>query len=101
MLSHLDHRRGALVRRGATAPGAATGGSGCRARDDPEQDFAQRILPFDLPAARAYALLVTERERRGKPISGFDAQIASICWVHTARLATRNVRDFDGPDIEL
>ena len=66
-----------------------------------EDDFAGRILPFDLAAAQAYALLVTDRERRGRPISGFDAQRASICWVHSAQLATRNVRDFDGLDIEV
>ncbi len=30
----------------------------------------------------------------GHPIDGFDAQIASICRVHGASVATRNVKDF-------
>ncbi len=66
-----------------------------------EEDFARRVLPFDVPAARAYSLLVSERERQGRPISGFDAQIVSICWVYGAQLATRNVRDFEGVGIEV
>jgi predicted nucleic acid-binding protein len=30
-----------------------------------------------------------------------DAMIASICIVHEATVATRNVRGFDGLDLEL
>ena len=58
-------------------------------------DFAGRVLPFDSPAARSYAELVSDRRRRGRPISQFDAQIASIARVAGATLATRNVRDFE------
>ena len=56
--------------------------------------FAGEVLAFDGQAAKFYAEIVDLRERRGMPISGFDAQIASICRVHDAALATRNVRDF-------
>ncbi|MDQ2948028.1 MAG: VapC toxin family PIN domain ribonuclease, partial [Acidobacteriota bacterium] len=41
-------------------------------------DFAGRILSFDSRATRPYADLVTERRRRGRPVSHFDAQIAAI-----------------------
>ena len=58
-------------------------------------DFAGRILAFASPAARSYAELVSDRRRRGRPISQFDAQIAAIARVAGATLATHNVRDFE------
>jgi hypothetical protein len=39
--------------------------------------------------------------RAGRPIAGFDAQIAAITRVHGADLATRNVDDFDGCGIDV
>jgi len=65
------------------------------------QDFDSRILPFDRAAACAYAKIVTERRRSGRPISQFDAQIASIARCRSAFLATRNVADFAGCGIPL
>jgi toxin FitB len=56
--------------------------------------FTDRVLAFDAAAAEQYALIVSRRERLGIPIEGFDAQIAAICRVHGAALATRNVADF-------
>ncbi len=63
--------------------------------------FAARVLPFDAPAAAQYAAVVVERETAGRPISGFDAQIAAICRRHRARLATRNTLDFAELDLDL
>jgi toxin FitB len=63
--------------------------------------FSDRILSFDARAAAYYAEVVVERERSGAPISGFAAQIASICLSHGATLATRNVEDFDGVGVAL
>lgn len=65
------------------------------------EDLAGRIEPFDALAAEAYALLVTDRENRGRPITVADAQIAAICRVHAATLATRNTKDFEATGIEL
>lgn len=59
-----------------------------------EEDFAGRILPFASDAASFYAEIATERRRRGRPISHFDAQIAAISRATGASLATRNVSDF-------
>lgn len=59
------------------------------------------VLPFDGAAAEHYADLVAERAGAGRPIDGFDAQIAAICRAHGAALATRNVRHFAGTGIDL
>ncbi|MFN8121975.1 MAG: type II toxin-antitoxin system VapC family toxin [Thermoleophilia bacterium] len=56
--------------------------------------FPDRVLPFDGRAAAAYAEILCHREAIGRPMDGFDAQIAAICLIHGAVLATRNVRDF-------
>lgn len=52
--------------------------------------FRGRVLPFDGPAAEAYATIAAGRRSPGKPISVFDAQVA-----------TRNVEDFDDCGIDL
>ncbi len=71
------------------------------AADDVFRRFSDRVLAFDADAAAAYAEIVTVAERAGRPIGGFDAQIAAICRVHGAALCTRNVRDFVDAGIEV
>lgn len=63
--------------------------------------FADSILPFDGAAAELYGRIVFRRESLGRPIEGFDAQIAAICRAHGAALATRNVKDFGETGIEV
>lgn len=58
--------------------------------------FEDRILAFDTAAAVRYGQLVAERDRAGQPIAMADAQIAAICLVHGAGLATRDVDGFEG-----
>jgi toxin FitB len=65
------------------------------------ESFATAILPFDVPAARHYGTLMAARERSGRPTSAFDAQIAAIAKVHSAKVATRNVADFQGLGLKL
>jgi toxin FitB len=72
-----------------------------RLREVIEVEFVDRVLPFDLLAARVYGRLRAVREQKGHAIKDMDAMIAAICIVHGATLATRNVRDFDGLDLEL
>lgn len=48
-----------------------------------------------------YATLVASGERAGRPVSMADAQIAAICQVHSATLATRNIKDFGRLGIAL
>ncbi len=59
------------------------------------------IVPFDDAAADRYAHVVTIRERAGRPISTADAQIAAICLVHDATLATRNTADFAETGVQV
>lgn len=65
------------------------------------EDFTGRILPFDSAAAVAYAAIAAGRRHEGKPISQFDAQIAAIAQSRGAELATRNVSDFEGCEVEV
>lgn len=64
-------------------------------------DFRDRVEPFDVLAADQYADVVTAREHAGKPIGISDAQIAAICRVLHATLATRNTSDFTGTGVNL
>ena len=66
-----------------------------------EQDFTSRVLPFDLAAASVYAEMVAQREQAGHPIAMADAQIAAICLVHGATLATRNHKHFEGVGLQI
>ena len=64
-------------------------------------DFRERILPFDSPAAKAYAAIAAARRAAGRPISQSDCQIAAIGRARRAAIATRNTRDFEGCGIEV
>ncbi len=66
-----------------------------------EEDFHDRILPFDRAAALAYAVIAQERRAKGRPISQFDCQIAAIGRAHDAVVATRNTADYEGCGIEV
>lgn len=63
--------------------------------------FAAQVLPFDAAAAEQYGLVVSHRDGLGLPIDGFDAQIAAICRVRGAALATRNLADFRQAGVDL
>jgi toxin FitB len=60
------------------------------------EDFGGRILAFGSDAAQPYARIASDRQRAGRPISQFDAQIAAIARSTGAALATRNLSDFEG-----
>jgi toxin FitB len=66
-----------------------------------KEDFSDRILSFDPDAAVVFAKLAAEREASGKVSSIADTQIAAICMLHGAALATRNVRHFEGIGLSL
>jgi predicted nucleic acid-binding protein len=59
------------------------------------------VLSFTAEAAMAYSVVMRDRRRAGLPIEPLDAQIAAICLVEQATLATRNTQDFASTHVEL
>ena len=64
-------------------------------------DFSGQILTFESTAAECFAKIAAHRRKTGKPISPMDAQIAAICLANNAKIATRNVDDFQDCQIEI
>jgi predicted nucleic acid-binding protein len=65
------------------------------------EDFAGRVLPFDDPAARAYATLFAARQQAGRPAGTIDLMVAAIAHSQGAAVATRNGPDFSGCGIAV
>jgi predicted nucleic acid-binding protein len=63
--------------------------------------FRDRILTFDTEAAKQYGTVTAIRSRSGRPIGQMDALIAAIALSNRAALATRNISDFVGLELEL
>jgi predicted nucleic acid-binding protein len=60
-----------------------------------EEDFENRVLPFDQPAAQSAGRIAAERRRAGRTNEIRDTQIAGIVSLRKATLATRNIRHFE------
>jgi predicted nucleic acid-binding protein len=60
-----------------------------------------RVLPYDGRAAELYANFRERRRRLGRPLGAEDGMIAAIAATNGARLATRNIKDFEGLGLEL
>lgn len=58
--------------------------------------FAGRILDFDTAAALAWARLMADGERAGRPRSPLDMIVAAIAAAHACVVVTDNERDFAG-----
>lgn len=54
------------------------------------EDFAGRVLSFDLSAAPAYAAIASQRQQAGNRINAVDGMIAAIAQVHGAAVASRD-----------
>ena len=65
------------------------------------EDFADRILPFDSAAAREYADIAAARRSAGRIVPPADCQIAAIARSRSMAVVTRNVRDFEGIEVEV
>ncbi|MFC5697503.1 type II toxin-antitoxin system VapC family toxin [Pseudomonas sp. GCM10022186] len=63
--------------------------------------FADSILPFDADAAVHYAALVSACEVKGRAADMADGQIAAIARFYSAKVATRNTRDFEELGVTL
>ena len=65
------------------------------------EDLAGRVFGFESDAARIFSKIAAERRALGRPISHADAQIAAIAQVRSAKLATRNVEDFEDCGVDV
>jgi len=63
--------------------------------------FENRILTFNSDAARSYAVIAAARRSVGRSVPSIDCQIAAIAHSRNMAVATRNVRDFEGMDVEV
>ena len=63
--------------------------------------YRDRIAPFDLEAARHYAVVLAHQERAGRHPGTADTQIAATALSRRMALATRNTKHFDGLGIDL
>ena len=66
-----------------------------------EEDLQGRVQLFDTPAANAAGSIAAKSQRSGRGIEVRDLQIAGIVAARRAKLATRNLRHFDGLGIDL
>jgi len=65
------------------------------------EEFDNRVVDFDRPAAEAAGRIAAERRRAGRPVEMRDVQIAGITSARRATLATRNLRHFEGIGLDL
>ncbi len=63
--------------------------------------FGNRVLPFDLHAARYYARLATSARRTGKGFPTPDAYIAAIAAARDFKVATRDPSAFAAAGLEV
>jgi predicted nucleic acid-binding protein len=66
-----------------------------------EEAFADRTLPFDFAAARAYGWIVAQRDDMGLSTGTMDALIAAIAKVHGATVATRDTGGFSNIGLDV
>lgn len=64
--------------------------------EGPQALFAGRILPFDEPAAAAWAQLMADGTAAGRPRSALDMIIAATAQANDCVIVTDNERDFAG-----
>ena len=64
-------------------------------------EFGARLLTFDNAAASAFGDIFTKRRVLGRPLSAFDGLIAATALSTRAKIATRDIKGFEGCGIEL
>jgi predicted nucleic acid-binding protein len=64
-------------------------------------DFAGRILVFDVAAALIYGRLVATALARGRPPTVGDAQIAAVAQRNQMAVASRDIRGFDSLEVTI
>ena len=64
-------------------------------------EYADRVLPLGRPEAARAAALRARAHRAGRVLDMGDALIAGTAVAHALSIATRNVRDFDGLEVDV
>jgi predicted nucleic acid-binding protein len=65
------------------------------------EDFAGRILTFDVEAALIYGKLVAGALARGRPPTVGDAQIAAVAQRNRMAVASRDIGDFEALEVPV
>jgi predicted nucleic acid-binding protein len=65
----------------------------------PQTLFAGRVLSFDEKAALAWARLMADGKKKGRPRSGLDTIIAAVAEANRCVVVTDNEKDFVGIEI--
>lgn len=63
--------------------------------------FWSRIIPIDGDVAIAWGELIAKEERKGRVIPTIDSLIAASAITHNLHVVTRNIKDFEGLNIQL
>lgn len=63
--------------------------------------YRDRIAPFDLDAARHFAVVLAQQVRAGRNPGTADTQIAATALARGLTLATRNTKHFEGLGLAL
>lgn len=63
--------------------------------------FSGRVLDFDVSGATVFSKVIVAANAVGKDIDFADAAIAATAIANRFLLATRNVRDFKGIEVEI
>jgi predicted nucleic acid-binding protein len=64
-------------------------------------DMLGVCLPLTPEGAAEYAAIVAARRSSGRPIGAMDALVAAVARVSGAELATRDLSDFEGLDLQI
>lgn len=65
------------------------------------EEFGDRIVPFDSPAAKLYAVIMAGRRAMGREIRMADCMIAATARSRDAAIATRDIGGFQHCGIEV
>jgi hypothetical protein len=63
--------------------------------------FAGRVLPFDLDASQAYAILMAQAKTAGKAIGKADGYIAATATARGFMVATRDIPPFEAAGLNV
>jgi predicted nucleic acid-binding protein len=66
-----------------------------------EEELENRVLDFDVVAARSASGLAASRQKAGRAVDLRDTQIAGIAIARRATLATRNLRHFSDLNVSV